>query len=59
MNTRQKAAERLTQVQAQLYALSVEKQALEDEAKTLAGYLNLAAQEDKEQQEQQESEQTA
>lgn|GEM_PF-3108848 len=53
--TRQKATEKLTQIQSQLYALSLQMKVLEEEAKTLAGYLRLAAQEDRELQ---ESEQT-
>ncbi|MBJ6360888.1 hypothetical protein ACFOQM_06190 [Paenibacillus sp. GCM10012307] len=46
--TRQQAAERLTQIQARLYQIGQEEKALTDEARTIAGFLNLAQQEDKE-----------
>jgi hypothetical protein len=46
--TRQQAEARLTQVQAQLYGLGKQIEQLENEARSLAGFINLANQEDAE-----------
>ncbi|WP_020616155.1 hypothetical protein [Paenibacillus daejeonensis] len=47
--TRQNAESRLSQIHAQLYGLSQQQKALEDEARALAGYLNITQQEEREQ----------
>jgi hypothetical protein len=46
--TREQAKNRLTHVQARLYQISQEEKLLEDEARAIAGYLNLSQKEDQE-----------
>jgi hypothetical protein len=48
VNVKQQASDRLTQIQARLYQLGQEEKALTEEARTLAGFLNLSQKEEEE-----------
>lgn len=53
--TRQQAQHRLTEIQARLYQIGQEEKKLTDEARTIAGFLNLADREDKEKAQEEEA----